>query len=234
MKRPKPTPARQRPPSHLPCSPRSAPLPRSLALFNAGTCFRRSWTWCALAALLAFLHAAPRAHAQGSSSLPPVIIQGQRPATPAPPPEPPPEPPPAEPIPLPGMAVQDSRSAPAENVIGASPSASQGRINQVDIANIPYLRPPDILELVPGLQIGNHAGTIKASEYLLRGFYLDNGTDISGWIDDVPYNHAQQPAPARLPRSQHDDPGTDPVRRVPEGPVLRRERRLLLAPHPCT
>jgi hypothetical protein len=104
-----------------------------------------------------------------------------------------PQPPPT-PVPLPpATSIDNSRAAPVSNSVGSTPSASEGRINQLDIQNLPYLRPADILQLVPGLQVGNHAGTIKASEYLLRGFYLDNGTDISAWIDDVPYNMPNNP-----------------------------------------
>ncbi|OAI51018.1 hypothetical protein AYO44_17355 [Planctomycetaceae bacterium SCGC AG-212-F19] len=111
----------------------------------------------------------------------------------APPPAPAPPAPEPTPPSRPADSIDNSRSAPVNNTLGSAPSASEGRINQLDIQNIPYLRPADILQLVPGLQVGNHAGTIKASEYLLRGFFLDNGTDISVWIDDVPYNMPNNP-----------------------------------------
>jgi hypothetical protein len=125
--------------------------------------------------------------------LPETRVPGARPDQPQPlQPEPAPELP-GEISPPPAISIQDSRSAPVSNAIGSAPSASEGRINQLDLADRPFLRPTDILELVPGLQVGNHAGTIKAAEYLLRGFYLDNGTDISVWIDDVPYNMPNNP-----------------------------------------
>jgi hypothetical protein len=132
---------------------------------------------------------------------PPVVLPETRVTAPrlqpvpAPPPEPSPAPAP-EPTPAPpAVSVQDSRSAPVSNAIGSSPSASEGRINQLDLANQPFLRPADVLEYIPGLIAADHTGTVKANEYFLRGFFLDHGTDFSIWIDDVPYN---QPNHAHL------------------------------------
>jgi hypothetical protein len=103
-------------------------------------------------------------------------------------------PPPVEQVaPRPAVNPADSRIGTVDNRPGSPISGSEGRFNQLDIATFPWLRPTDILELVPGLQVGNHAGTVKASEYMLRGFFLDNGTDISAWIDDVPYNIPNNP-----------------------------------------
>jgi hypothetical protein len=148
-----------------------------------------------LPALFAGLLAAGSALGQPKEQ-PPQILPETKVTAPRPGETPPPalEPAPTPPAPLPpATSIDNSRSAPVENTIGSTPSASEGRINQLDIADRPFLRPTDILELVPGLQVGNHAGTIKASEYLLRGFYLDNGTDISAWVDDVPYNMPNNP-----------------------------------------
>lgn len=126
--------------------------------------------------------------------LPETRVTGQRPAAP-PPPEPlpePPEPPAPTQVP-PAINIQDSRSAPVSNALGGSPSASEGRINQLDLANQPFLRPASVLEYIPGLIAADHTGTTKANEYFLRGFFLDHGTDFSFWIDDVPYNMPNQP-----------------------------------------
>src|SRR5208283_4040536 len=35
--------------------------------------------------------------------------------------------------------------------------------------------------------------TVNGNIYLLRGFFLDHGTDFSLWIDDVPYNEPNHP-----------------------------------------
>jgi hypothetical protein len=122
-----------------------------------------------------------------------VIGKREPPPAPAPPPEPPPEPPAPEPAPPPAMSVGDSRSAPVTNSVGSAPSASEGRINQLDLANQPFLRPAGVLEYIPGFIAADHTGTVKANEYFLRGFFLDHGTDFSIWIDDVPYNQPNHP-----------------------------------------
>ena len=93
----------------------------------------------------------------------------------------------------PAFSIQDSRSRPVSNAIGSSPSASEGSINQLDLANQPLLRPGSVLEFIPGLIAEDQTGTVKANVYLLRGFFLDHGTDFSVWIDDVPYNEPNHP-----------------------------------------
>jgi hypothetical protein len=124
--------------------------------------------------------------------LPTTTVGGQRIMRPADEgPMPPPEPPAS--FTPPAFAIPDSRSAPVANTIGASPSASQGLINQLDIANQPILRAGDILDFIPGLFVADHTGTVKANELFLRGFFLDHGTDFSVWIDDVPYNMPNHP-----------------------------------------
>src|SRR5262249_46375217 len=130
--------------------------------------------------------------AQAQEQLPPTPVGAPRITKPVeqevpPPPEVP------ERFTPPPFSLDNSRSAPVTNTIGGEPSASQGRINQLDLANQPFLRPRDVLEYIPGLLVGDHAGIVKANDYMLRGFYLDNGTDISGWIDDVPYNQPNNP-----------------------------------------
>lgn len=46
----------------------------------------------------------------------------------------------------------------------------------------------DLLRLVPGLVIGQHAGGGKAEQMFLRGFDLDHGTDIAISVDGMPVN----------------------------------------------
>src|SRR5208337_3066684 len=93
----------------------------------------------------------------------------------------------------PAFSIKDSRSAPVTNAIGSAPSASEGRIDQLDLVNQPILRPGDVLERIPGLIVADHTGTTKANELFLRGFFLDHGTDFAVWIDDVPYNMPNHP-----------------------------------------
>ena len=40
------------------------------------------------------------------------------------------------------------------------------------------LRPASVLEYIPGLIAEDQTATVKANVYLLRGFFLDHGTDI--------------------------------------------------------
>jgi hypothetical protein len=46
-------------------------------------------------------------------------------------------------------------------------------------------RPADILRVVPGMFVNQHAGGGKANQYFLRGFDADHGTDVSLSVDGV-------------------------------------------------
>ncbi|WP_018267798.1 TonB-dependent receptor [Methylosinus sp. LW4] len=53
---------------------------------------------------------------------------------------------------------------------------------------VPFSRPGEALEVVPGLIITQHSGEGKANQYMLRGFQLDHGTDLSLTLDGMPIN----------------------------------------------
>lgn len=74
------------------------------------------------------------------------------------------------------------------NLVGLATSASQGRVSQEELAMRPSLRSGDILEVVPGMVATQHSGSGKASQYFLRGFNLDHGTDFSTSVDAMPVN----------------------------------------------
>ena len=76
----------------------------------------------------------------------------------------------------------------AENLLGTAPAASKGQADSVELAARPYLRRSEILETVPGLVTTQHAGGGKATQYFLRGFNLDHGTDFAVSIDGMPVN----------------------------------------------
>ena len=76
----------------------------------------------------------------------------------------------------------------AESLVGTAPSASKGQANAAEIANRPYLRRSEILETIPGMITTQHAGGGKATQYFLRGFNLDHGTDFATSIDGMPMN----------------------------------------------
>jgi outer membrane receptor protein involved in Fe transport len=61
-------------------------------------------------------------------------------------------------------------------------------ISGVDLNLRPTNSAQDMLKLVPGLFIAQHAGGGKAEQIFLRGFDIDHGTDISIKVDGMPVN----------------------------------------------
>lgn len=61
-------------------------------------------------------------------------------------------------------------------------------LSQVDIMLRPVNTSQDILRIVPGVFIAQHAGGGKAEQIFLRGFDIDHGTDISLTVDGIPVN----------------------------------------------
>ena len=76
----------------------------------------------------------------------------------------------------------------SERLVGSAPSASTGRVGQAEIERVPFLRPGEVLERVPGLIATQHSGSGKANQFFLRGFNLDHGTDFSVFLEGVPLN----------------------------------------------
>lgn len=70
------------------------------------------------------------------------------------------------------------------NEIGQSLSS----ITQADMALRPTNSAQDLLRLVPGLFIAQHAGGGKAEQIFIRGFDVDHGTDFAVAIDGIPVN----------------------------------------------
>jgi outer membrane cobalamin receptor len=61
-------------------------------------------------------------------------------------------------------------------------------ISAIDIQLRPINNSQDILRMVPGLFIAQHAGGGKAEQIFLRGYDLDHGTDINISVDGMPVN----------------------------------------------
>ena len=61
-------------------------------------------------------------------------------------------------------------------------------LSQVDIMLRPVNSSQDVLRIVPGVFIAQHAGGGKAEQIFLRGFDIDHGTDISLTVDGIPVN----------------------------------------------
>jgi outer membrane receptor protein involved in Fe transport len=98
----------------------------------------------------------------------------------------------------PGPGVVAPPPAPAEPPVPLAPlvveapppiaASSEFLIPAKDFELRPQGRPADILRLVPGLILGQHAGGGKAEQYFIRGFDADHGTDIALFVDNVPVN----------------------------------------------
>ncbi|TAJ96804.1 TonB-dependent receptor, partial [bacterium] len=84
-----------------------------------------------------------------------------------------------------------SSSQPAEVYVwGKQPTstATEQSIRARDFELRPSSTPSDILRLVPGLFIAQHAGGGKADQIFLRGFDADHGTDVAIFVDGIPVN----------------------------------------------
>lgn len=75
-----------------------------------------------------------------------------------------------------------------ENMTGIARAASQGIVSGERLRALPLLRPGEVLEMVPGLMVTQHAGDGKANQYFLRGFNLDHGTDFATFVAGMPVN----------------------------------------------
>lgn len=72
--------------------------------------------------------------------------------------------------------------------IGASSSQNIQKISALDLQMKPVKSAQEVLKIVPGLFIAQHAGGGKAEQIFLRGFDIDHGTDISLTVDGMPVN----------------------------------------------
>lgn len=76
----------------------------------------------------------------------------------------------------------------SEVTVSSQRAHDQQLISSLDIKLRPITNSQEILRLVPGLFIGQHAGGGKAEQIFLRGFDLDHGTDIRLTVDGMPVN----------------------------------------------
>ncbi len=72
--------------------------------------------------------------------------------------------------------------------ISPDPDVSRQTAQALDINLRPVATSQDILRMVPGLFIAQHAGGGKAEQIFLRGFDIDHGTDIALQVDGMPVN----------------------------------------------
>ena len=72
------------------------------------------------------------------------------------------------------MAVTDQ----AEDIIGEAPSASEGCVSSIDLAERPVLRPGERHEIMPGLTMAQHRDDGKASQDVVPSVDLDYGNNL--------------------------------------------------------
>jgi outer membrane receptor protein involved in Fe transport len=65
---------------------------------------------------------------------------------------------------------------------------SDNVIGKLDLQLRPVSSSQDLLRLVPGLFIAQHAGGGKAEQIFMRGFDIDHGTDFAIYVDGMPVN----------------------------------------------
>ncbi|MDZ4745105.1 MAG: TonB-dependent receptor [bacterium] len=81
------------------------------------------------------------------------------------------------------------KAAPVEVVIERAVSAATDQTFRAkDLLLLPHNSAQDLLRIVPGLVISQHAGGGKAEQIFLRGFDADHGTDINISVDGAPVN----------------------------------------------
>jgi len=85
----------------------------------------------------------------------------------------------AEPYTIPTVLLKADR---------ATSAASSLVINSIDFDTRPKNSAQDMLRLVPGLFIAQHAGGGKAEQIFVRGFDCDHGTDVAAFVDGITVN----------------------------------------------
>ena len=67
-------------------------------------------------------------------------------------------------------------------------NAKFSSLAKIDLALNPVKNTQELLRIVPGLFIAQHAGGGKAEQIFLRGFDCDHGTDVQVSVDGMPVN----------------------------------------------
>ena len=73
-------------------------------------------------------------------------------------------------------------------VLQSNTVAKFNTISKIDLGLKPVRNTQELLSLVPGLFIAQHAGGGKAEQIFLRGFDVDHGTDVRVSVDGLPVN----------------------------------------------
>lgn len=84
--------------------------------------------------------------------------------------------------------VLDDDPASLDEVVISSGTNILNEIIKVDLQTSPVNSSQEILNYIPGLFLGQHAGGGKAEQIFLRGFDIDHGTDLAISVDHMPVN----------------------------------------------
>ena len=82
----------------------------------------------------------------------------------------------------------ESKAISLEEVVISRKSNPLQVLSEIDVSINPVNSSAEILRVIPGLFIGQHAGGGKAEQIFLRGFDIDHGTDIHLTVDGIPVN----------------------------------------------
>lgn len=88
----------------------------------------------------------------------------------------------------PQVELQPSSVNLKDLVLQAGTSSRFNMISKIDLNLKPVRNTQELLRLVPGLFIAQHAGGGKAEQIFLRGFDCDHGTDVAVSVDGIPVN----------------------------------------------
>ncbi|MEO6252762.1 MAG: TonB-dependent receptor [Ferruginibacter sp.] len=73
-------------------------------------------------------------------------------------------------------------------LLESNAAAKFSTISKIDLDLKPVRNTQELMRLVPGLFIAQHAGGGKAEQIFLRGFDVDHGTDVKVSVDGMPVN----------------------------------------------
>lgn len=86
------------------------------------------------------------------------------------------------------LALEPAAVQLKEMVLLAATDKVMRQVVQLDLRTRGLNNAQEILRMVPGLFIGQHAGGGKAEQIFLRGFDIDHGTDVAITADGIPVN----------------------------------------------
>lgn len=86
------------------------------------------------------------------------------------------------------VALQPDVISLKDIVLESNATTKFSTLSKIDLGINPVKNTQELLRLVPGLFIAQHAGGGKAEQIFLRGFDIDHGTDVKISFDGMPVN----------------------------------------------